>query len=252
MPGFTHEFDIAYQILAPDLTARLPGLMAGVQEASILHTESTPHPMQWYADNARGWLLTNWHIEITRLPKWNERVRVTTWPSRFKGILADRSFAVTDENGAPLLAAVSGWVFTDLDLRKPVKPPQEILDGYGEIGASALAADYKFAAKDGFTPVSAREMLVTRRDTDTNSHVNNVRYIEWAFDEIPAVVYDACTPKVVKVAYRKECVAGDMILLSTAVRDEAGECPVVHISIHKLAEPERPVCEIYTEWARRG
>ena len=244
-PVFTCEFTIDYQLLAPDLSARLPGLMGCVQEASIRHTESTPHKMQWYADNARGWLLTSWHIEVVRLPRWNEAIRVATWPSRFKGILADRSFAVTDADGKRLLAAVSGWVYTDLAARRPVKPPQEVIDGYGAIGEPALDADYKFS-RDGFAPVSAREMLVTRRDTDTNSHVNNLRYIEWAFDEIPADMYDTHTPRVVKASYKKECVTGDVLTLETAAR--AGGSPAVLTDMRKEGAV---VCEVYTEWARK-
>jgi len=246
MPVFTSDFTVDYQLLEPDLTARLPGLMSHVQEASIRHTESTPHKMQWYADNARGWLLTNWHIEVTRLPKWNEAIRIHTWPSRFKGILADRSFEVLDENGQRLLAAVSGWVFTDLAARRPVKPPQAVIDGYGAIGEPALAADFKFS-HDGFTRITSREMLVTRRDTDTNSHVNNIRYIEWAFDEIPADIYDAHTPHVVKAAYKKECVKGDTLTFDTFVRP--GSEPSVLITMRK---EDVVVCEVYTEWARKG
>jgi len=250
MSVFESKFAVDYHLLEPDLTARFPGLMSYIQETSIRHTESTAHKMQWYAENMRGWLLTNWHIEITRLPRWNDELTVRTWPSKFKGILADRSFAVTDAAGARLIAAMSSWVFTDIAEKRPIKPPQEILDGYGTVLPPVMEPQYKFNDRAGFAQISTREMTVTRRDTDTNYHVNNVRYIEWAFDDVPDAIYEHYTPSVLKVAYRRECKAGERLLLDCAVRE--GDSPALIVTVRKTAEPDVAVCEIYSEWVAKA
>jgi len=245
---FSLDFNMDYHLFEPDLTARLPGVMFCVQETSIRNTESTDFKMQWYADNMRGWILTNWHIEVTRLPKWNETITITTWPSRFKGILADRSFQVKDAAGNPLISASSAWVFMDIEQKRLLKAPQEIVDGYGEVLPPVVEPDYKFVNREGFRLVSTRAMTVTRRDTDTNFHVNNVRYIEWAFDDIPEDIYQNCTPVTVKAAYKRECKANDELLLDCLLRE--GDHPEIIISIRKQGE-DTPVCEVYTSWTSK-
>jgi len=250
MAVFQSTFEVGYAIVEPDLHARIPGIMGYVQEASIKHTESTAHKMQWYADNMRGWLLTGWHIEIHKRPRWNDTIAVRTWPSKFRGILADRSFEVADADGERLISAMSAWVYTDIERRRPMKPPQEVIDGYGEVLPPVMEANFKIPDWSGFEKAGGREMAITRRDTDTNYHVNNIRYIEWAFDEIPSDIYDQYDPSVIKVAYRKECKAGEAVVLESFV--QAGARPAVVITVRKAAEPETIATEIYTEWVRKG
>ena len=50
-----------------------------------------------------------------------------------------------------------------------------------------------------------REFIVTRRDTDTNGHTNNTKYIEWAMDDVPDEIYDYFDVEDLKVVYKKEC-----------------------------------------------
>ena len=247
MSIYSETFNIEYHLIAADLTARFPGLMFCVQEASIRHTESTDYKMQWYTDNMRGWILTNWHIEVSRMPKWNEVITVRTWPSRFKGIVADRSFEVLDAEGNRLVSAVAAWVYMDLAQRRPVKPPQDLVDGYGEVLPPIHETVFAIGGHEGYNLVSTREMTVTRRDTDTNEHANNVRYIEWAFDDIPEAIYASGCPATVKVAYKRECKAGDKLFLDCFVRAGLGADAEVIISIRKNGE-DAPVCEVYTTW----
>ena len=243
MSIYETKFTIEYKTLAPDLTVRFPALMEYIQEASIRHTESTAHKMQWYADNQRGWILTTWHIRIHSLPKWNDDITVRTWPSRFKGILADRSFAAIGANGETLVSAVAAWVFMDIDAKRPVRPPQEVIDGYGEVLAPVHEGNAKMPDMAGFETVSTRELIVARHDIDTNHHVNNVRYIEWAFDGVPADLYENRKPAEIKVAYRRECREGERLLLDCNRRGDE-----VATIIRKADEPETVVTEIYTRW----
>ena len=242
MAVFAADYNIEYHMIAADLTARFPGLMFCIQETSIRHTESTDYKMQWYVENMKGWILTNWHIEVSRMPKWDETITVSTWPSKFKGIQAERSFEVKDAAGNRLASAVSGWVFMDLAQRRPVKPQPELLEGYGEVDEPVHETAFAMGEREGYNLVSTREMTVTRRDTDTNEHANNVRYIEWAFDDIPEEIYTKLNPATVKVAYKRECKAGDRLVLDCLVRGDE-----VIISMHRVGE-EQPVCEVYTKW----
>ena len=44
--------------------------------------------------------------------------------------------------------------------------------------------------------ICTRDFVVTRRDTDTNGHANNVKYLEWVMDDIPDAIYEDMTLKI--------------------------------------------------------
>ena len=204
---------IAYHGIKPDLTVSFPNLVSSVLEASLLHSESTPYPMAWYAANNVGFLLTNWQIEVKQYPKWNDELTIHTWPVHFKGIVAERAFEVFDEAGSLLALANTGWVFTDLAKRRPARPDAELIAGYGEHYPSALAKDFKLPDYKGYTSVNQAAIHVTRRDTDGNNHANNVSYLEWAMDLIPDHIYDRGRIIEMKTVYKRECLRGMSVLI---------------------------------------
>ena len=93
--------------------------------------------------------------------------------------------------------------------------------------------------------IAERTVTVTRRDTDTNNHANNVKYLEWVMDDIPDEIYVDMRLKDIRIVYRKECMRGDMINVKTYVRDtEIGK-----IVDSFLYEGETVVAQVITLWA---
>ena len=52
---------------------------------------------------------------------------------------------------------------------------------------------------------------IGRRDIDTNHHVNNLHYLDYALEALPQAVFD-CLPGTLEIVYRKQ------ILLGTPIR----------------------------------
>ncbi|MDR1559746.1 MAG: hypothetical protein LBS84_08645 [Clostridiales bacterium] len=250
MEKFQTLYSVDYQSLNPDLTVTFPRLMYYVQETSIRHTESTSRPMRWYMENRRGWLVTNWSIRLSEYPKLMDNIIVKTYPIHFKGAIGERGFEAFKESGEPLLAAHSTWVFADLVNNKPVRPPIELLDEYRpefpaptekKMGFQSLAAE-----DSPYYLASRRELTATRRDIDTNEHVNNIKYIEWAFDDIPEDVYRASRAREIKITYRNQCRAGDAVLAE--LYRHSGD-PQSFVSILKHADGDQAVfAEVYALW----
>jgi medium-chain acyl-[acyl-carrier-protein] hydrolase len=214
MEKFQVKYTVDYQALNPDLTVTFPRFMYYVQETSIRHTDSTVYPMKWYADHQMGWIITNWSIRVAHFPRLNENIVVQTYPTKFKGVVCERGFEVYDEAGRPLLMAFSSWMMTNLAEQKLVKPMPDLIADYGPMfpEPTPKKMGFKFITADGAYELRhKRQFTVTRRDIDTNSHVNNVKYIEWAFDDIPDDLYNNHQPSEVKVVYRKQCRRGDVV-----------------------------------------
>ena len=89
-----------------------------------------------------------------------------------------------------------------------------------------------------------RTLPVTRRDTDTNGHANNVKYLEWAMDDVPDEIYDGMSLADVRIVYRKECVRGDIVEVKTYVKALPDGKEVLSF----LSAGEKIVAEVATLW----
>ena len=56
-------------------------------------------------------------------------------------------------------------------------------------------------------------------DIDSNNHVNNVKYIEWAIEAVPIEVIKDYTIKRIKVTFEKESKYGETISSSAAIKE---------------------------------
>lgn len=207
---FEKKFEIDYQGLKWDYTVPLSKMLIYLQEASILHSESTGLTMDWFLEQKTGWVICNWDIEVIKPLKWSQKFTVRTYPCLFKGIMAHRGFEVMLNNEV-ILKASSKWVYTNRIKRRPVKVEPEMSAKYGELGVLPIATDFSMSRIENADTVIEKRVVVTRRDTDTNRHTNNVSYIEWVTDMLSDEQYNIAFIKKMKIAYHKECVMGDSL-----------------------------------------
>ena len=239
---FNTEIMVNYYGIEPGLTVSFPGLMSLLQEASLRHTDSTPHPMKWYSDNGFGFLLTNWHVRVDKYPSLHDNVTVRTWPTYFKGILSERYFEMRDDKNNISARAAAKWVFMDLNKKRACKPPEEIVKGYGNAYEPEFERRFEVtSAKNEFEFESRDYFTITRSGIDSNNHVNNVKYIEWAVDYIPDEIYDSFRIKEAKVSYKKECLKGERVYFETFVKN--GAAPEILSVLKPEGEPDAVLFE---------
>lgn len=220
---------------------RLIGLM---QETVIAHSNASPLHYSWYENEKKGFLLTNWQVEAYAYPKLYDRLRVATWPCLFRGLTAQRSFAVYGACGACLAKANTRWAFLDLAARKLLKIPPEVALGYGRTHPPSLETDFSFPETAGFEKVSRAEFAVLRSDLDSNFHVNNVKYIEWAFNYLPEDLFFSESLRVtrMKTRYGKEMKLNERAVLETYRRENE------IISLIRAETDEGASAGVYTRW----
>ena len=176
------------------------------QDCSTFQSEDIGVGLDVLSKKKKAWILTYWQIVIDHYPKMNDKIQVSTWASKFKGMLAERNFCMTDENGEKAAYAQSVWVYMDVEKGRPVRPDQEELDAYGQ--CEPLEMDYesrKIALPEEC--MSLEPFPVRRYHIDTNEHVNNCQYVQFAMELLPKdqVIHQ------VRVGYKKSAVLGDVI-----------------------------------------
>ena len=219
MKVYTQEQKITYYQIDQKGTLSPAALLAALQNVAIAHADHLGYTLEEMEKRQCGWVVIHWHIAIEHMPKHLEQIRLDTWCSKCRGLQAERCYAIYDEKGTVLAKAMSRWVFMDFVKRKPATIPKEMIEAYGSNQPPAIEGEkFDMPKQQEGDVVGHQEFVVTRRDTDTNRHVNNVKYLEWALDDVPDEIYDDMTLKDIRILYRKECRKGDIVRTKTIIQ----------------------------------
>lgn len=217
--GYEESLKISYFQIDANRTMTPAALFSDLQEVAINHSDSLGYSVEYMAEIQSGWAVINWHLEVERMPKLGEKIKIQTWCEKCRRMQAIRCFHVLDEKKEIIIKGISRWIFMDLQKRKPANIPDEMVLRYHSGQESSIPGEKFLMPKEGEGDVAAiRSLIITRRDTDTNGHANNVKYLEWAMDDVPDEIYDNMHLVDVRIVYRKECIRGDEVGVKTYVR----------------------------------
>lgn len=158
-------------------------LLHFVQEAAGGHCLELGLDWDSLAKKGLFWAVIRHRLEVTRLPRQGERIRVETWPMPTTRSAFPRAAAGYDEKGQPVFRCTSLWVLMNRETRQMVLPGKSGIDLEGITLGSELPAP-------GSLPPCRGEAVATRQvwfsELDKNGHMNNTRYLDWALDLLPA------------------------------------------------------------------
>ena len=186
-------------------------LLHFVQEAAGGHCLSLELDWETLAKTGLFWAVIRHRLEVTRLPKEGETVRVETWPMPTTRSAFPRAAAGYDEEGNLLFRCTSLWVLMDTEKRQMVLPGKSGIDLEGIVQGNELPAPGSLAPCGGEI-VAARQVWFS--ELDRNGHMNNTRYLDWAMDLLPALLRRNKNPKEATLCYLSEIREGDQIQLT--------------------------------------
>lgn len=122
-------------------------------------------------------------IKIDKYPKWNNKIKIKTWPKALDRLFALRDFVVINEQGEEIIKATSYWLMLNIKRKRPIRISKKF--------KNFRYMDNKHALQDKLTKLNMDyefdkiiKEAVKYSDIDVNNHVNNARYIEWVFNNI--------------------------------------------------------------------
>ena len=191
-----------------------------MQEASIRHTEELGMGREMTLDRGLLWVVTHQQAEIGRLPEYDERITLESWPGKTLHLLFPRYYRVLDEGGNVLLRASALWALVDQNTRRMVFP-----DRYG-VAIDGVVTGHEIALPS--TPRKAEGDRISRfvvpfSHLDLNGHMNNTRYFDLAEDRIPAAA-EGLPLRRIEVEYASEARLGDELLIT--LEDIPGGCRI--------------------------
>jgi len=217
--------------VTPQGTASILALADYFQEAAGRHADELGVSMQDLLAENRAWVLAHFRMQIDRLPRWNETITIETWPSGLDRLFALREVIVRDEEGTGLAEGTSSWLVIDTERRRPVRPPAVLHDIDPPDRPSPLDTDLDDLSPPDRTD-RERTFTVRYHDLDLNRHMNNVRYLEWAVETLPAEVLDDYRCCALALQFEAETTFGDSVRATAAMREEDAGLYVRHHLAH--------------------
>lgn len=215
--SYEHAYSIRSYEPKQDMRVGITTICNHLQDIAARHAELLGFGFLDLEKSGHFWVLARLHVMMDRLPGFGETNRVLTWPSGNERLVALRDFIIHDADGA-IGKATTSWVTLNKATKHP-DPPDTVLDER-LIPERDRAVVFPSKAikrlKDGehSTPITAR-----RSDMDLNSHVNNVRYVEFCLEAVPSEWEKGKRCIGLDIQFRTESRAGDEYTASCSVTE---------------------------------
>jgi len=151
-----------------------------LQEAALAHSIKAGWGMKQMSERGCVWILSKLRMELQRSIDFGEELQVTTWSKAVSGLKAFREFEIFAD-GEKVASASSIWVYFDLERKRICTIPENAASDYGIEGGSALDFNLeRWKTSANFEPSQSSRISVRFSDFDTNGHVNNTIYVDYA------------------------------------------------------------------------
>jgi len=209
IPRFTYQTTVSYADVGPDQLLSYKGTLRLLQETAALASDVCGYGIKDIATKKVHWILMGWRVELLHKPVWSAPITVETWPRTMEGFASDRDFRIYSE-GTLVARATSRWFLISADNGRITRVTDEIRSAYPMEDEVVFAEPIPNNGKVLDGAVSAFSTKIGRRDIDTNHHVNNLNYLDYALEALPQEVYDTL-PGTLEIVYRKQIMLGTEI-----------------------------------------
>ncbi|MGC5771652.1 acyl-[acyl-carrier-protein] thioesterase [Paenibacillus pabuli] len=168
-----------------------------------------------------GWMLLTTDVMIMRPARLEEEVSLQTWHKENKGVTWLRDYILTDPSGTHLAEARTAWALVDLKKRRVVRPSALPFEVKSYPDLSLGEPPVKVVVPSELNLQEHDRLTVQYSSTDSNGHMNNVRYADICCD---ALTLDELAAGVVRlqISYHREIrMQEQMIVERSAVTDGA-------------------------------
>ncbi|MBQ9067319.1 MAG: hypothetical protein IJ133_07355 [Clostridia bacterium] len=200
-----------FRILAEHVTVsrelRSSVLLRFIQEASIAHTEALGTGRAKTLDRGLLWVILGEHVEVSRLPVYDEPVTLLSWPGPMEHILFPRYYELRNrDTEETLVRAAARWILIDQTSRKMIFPERYDISIPGLTTGSEVELPPPVAFPDlpEQTTCTATYSL-----SDINGHLNNTAYLDLTEDLIPLPWLRTMALTCVDISYKEEIPLGE-------------------------------------------
>ena len=207
-PLYIQNFEINDNVVDCYGRLRPSMILFFAQEIAGQHCNLLSVDYDTLASKRMFWAVTRHRVQITRLPRRGEILRLETWPMPTTRVAYPRSMVAYDQAGNECFRSISLWVLMDLDSRNMILPGKSGISVVGTLRGNELPSPLGLIARD---MCNHRSRTVCFTDLDRNGHMNNTRYLDWIDDLIPSGFHKDHAVREFTICYLSEALEGQSI-----------------------------------------
>lgn len=215
-PVWEEIFEVDWETVSMDNHIKLTDLIKILLKMAVDHAEHLGFGFSNTSKDDLSWVLIRINVQIDRLPRWKEKIKIATWPSRVKTLTAFREFEVKDEQENVLCWATSEWSVINLKTRRP-QPVSNLKNLYQPPERESLTRPFpKPDKKHDFETLFRQKVRYT--DLDMNGHVNAGKYFDW-FSDALYEVNGTNEVRFISFHYLRECRLGETLIIEKGIEN---------------------------------
>ena len=211
MNSYSKKVTLKYSDIGIANKLNLKSLIKYLQDAAGEHSDLAGYGISNIEKTHLAWLVLNWKVKMISHPHYNEEITIKTWARSFEKVYSYRDFEILDSNNNLVAIASSKWLLVDSDTKKIKHITEDIVNSYGLNNKAVFNVSLDEKPKVPENNSLNFTYKVQRRDIDTNHHVNNLFYIDFALETIPENIYLSNEFNNIEIFYKKEIKYGEII-----------------------------------------
>ena len=221
MSKFEKNFNVEYYDVGENRKATDKSILKYMQKIAGMHSDEMGCGLEELAKENLGWIITNWKLNVLNRPKYNDNIVVKTWVRKIDKLYYYRDFEILNEQGEKIAIATSRWILMDVK-NKTAKKTEDKYIKLHTIHEEEVFSNYKFTKiKEPEVYENEFSYKIQRRDIDTNHHVNNLNYLDFAYETLPEEIYNSKIFKNIEISYKNEIKPKDEIICKySEINDE--------------------------------
>lgn len=227
--SYNKEYEINYYQVDPNLNCSIESVVNILADIGTAQSEELGVGIDYCFTNRRTWVFYQYDIKINKYPSCYDKINVITNPSGFKKFYASREYSIYNKKTQEVLIEGKAIFFLiDIDKRKAIRIPEEEYKIYGihDDNNKDITVERLEKPKD---IQYSKELSVRYSDIDSNGHVNNTKYIQWAIEVLPIDFLYNHRINRLQVTFEKECKYGTTVTIAAEIRElQNGEIITYH------------------------
>lgn len=242
---FTSPYEIAYYDGDITGTLTIPSMLAIVIKVSEEQSEALGRGADFVSSFGLGWVITNYEIQVSRLPKVGEKIQITTEAISYNKYFCYRNFWIHDEAGEECVLIHATFVLMDKKNRKMSSVLTEIIEPYESEKITKIHRGDKIEAVENG---QSQPYRVRFFDIDGNQHVNNSIYFNWLLDVLGYDFLSTHQPTFINVKFDKEVEYGHQVDSHYEIKESEGKI----LTLHEIKIGEQLYCEANMTWVKKA
>ena len=204
---YSKDFKINFRDADFNYNLSMTSLVDFMQEVSGEHALQLGIDFTTDEEQKAYWIVSRAKMHLDEYPKWQDHIRIETYPVGLEGLFAVRRFDIFNAKDKQIGYIIGYYILMDFKTHRPLRiknmpEVSELLNWTYEGEVLPKLKSPQQVIKEDIRKVHSGEI-------DINQHMNNAHYVRWATDMIDCQEYNERRIESIQTNYIASLVEGD-------------------------------------------